>query len=72
MTPPSRDGFVQVVMDRIRQAGENGSAALEALLPGRWVAVHPEHWLEQRDKESREAQARRHRKRAARCLAIAQ
>jgi uncharacterized coiled-coil protein SlyX len=42
------------------------TAALEALLPDRWVAAHPEHRLEQREEESREAQARRRRKRAAR------
>ena len=47
------------------------TAALEALLPDRWVAVHPEHRLEQREEESREAQARRRRKRAARCIIIA-
>ena len=36
----------------------------EALLPDRWVAAHPKHRLEQREEESREAQARRRRKRA--------
>jgi hypothetical protein len=34
-------------------------AALEALLPDRWLAAHPEHRLEQREEESREARARR-------------
>ena len=47
-------------------------AALEALLPERWVASHPEHRLEQREEESREAQARRRRQRAARRIAVAQ
>ena len=47
------------------------TAALEALLPDRWMAAHPEHRLEQREEESREAQARRRRKRAARRTAIA-
>jgi hypothetical protein len=42
------------------------TAALEALLPNCWVAVHPEHRLEQREEESREAQARRRRKRVIR------
>jgi hypothetical protein len=46
-----------------------GTAALEALLPDRWVAAHPEHRLEQREEESREAQARR-RKWVARRAAI--
>ena len=31
-----------------------------------WVAAHPEHRLEQRKEESREAQVRRRRKRLAR------
>jgi hypothetical protein len=48
------------------------TAALEALLPDRRVAAHPEHQLKQREEESREAQALRHRKRAARRLAVAQ
>ena len=49
----------------------NDTAALEALLPDRWIAAHPEHRLEQREEESREAQARRHRRRAARRVAVA-
>ena len=48
------------------------TAALEALLPDRWLAAHPEHRLEQREEESREAQARRRRRRAARRIAVAQ
>ena len=47
------------------------TTALEALLPDRWLAAHPEHRLEQREEESRESQARRRRKRAARRLAVA-
>ena len=46
--------------------------ALEALLPDRWLADHPEHRLEQREEESREAQARRRRKRVARRIAATQ
>jgi hypothetical protein len=42
------------------------TAAREALLPDRCVAAHPEHQLEQREEESREAQIRRCRMRAAR------
>jgi len=41
-------------------------AALEEFLPDRRVAAHPEHLLDQRQEESREAQLRRQRKRAAR------
>jgi transposase len=44
-------------------------AALDALLPDRWAATHPEHVLAERIKESREAQARRRHRRAARRLA---
>ena len=44
-------------------------AALEALLPDRWVAAHPEHRLEHLGEESHEAQARRRRKRVA-CRAV--
>jgi hypothetical protein len=47
------------------------AAALEALLPDRWLAAHPEHRLEQREEESREAQVRRRRKRAARRAVVA-
>jgi hypothetical protein len=42
------------------------TAALEMLLPDRWVQAHPEHQLTEREEESGEAQARRRRKRAAR------
>lgn len=48
------------------------TAALEALLPDRWVAAHPEYRLEQREEESREAQARRRGKRDAHRIAVAQ
>ncbi len=40
--------------------------ALEALLPDRWAAAHPEHVLAERVEESREALARRRHRRAAR------
>jgi hypothetical protein len=36
------------------------------LLPDRWVQANPEHRLTEREEESREAQARRHRKRVVR------
>jgi hypothetical protein len=42
------------------------TAALETLLPNRGQQVHPEHRLTEREGESREAHARRRRKRAAR------
>ena len=64
--------YLTDVLRRIAAIAPGDTAALEALLPDRWVAAHPEHRLEQREEESREAQARRRRKRAARRLAVAQ
>ncbi len=64
--------YLTDVLRRIAAIAPGDTAALEALLPDRWVAAHPEHRLEQREEESREAQARRRRKRAARRIAIAQ
>ena len=43
----------------VQQAQLSSWVALEPLLPDRWLADHPEHRLEQREEESREAQARR-------------
>jgi len=61
--------YLTDVLRRIPAIAPGDTAALEALLPDRWVAAHPEHRLEQREEESREAQARRRRKRAARRIA---
>jgi transposase len=44
-------------------------AALDALLPDRWAAAHPEHVLAERVEESREALARRRHRRVPRRLA---
>jgi transposase len=44
-------------------------ATLDALLPDRWAADHPEHVLAERVEESREALARRRQRRVARRLA---
>ena len=63
--------YLTDVLRRIAAIAPGDTAALEALLPDRWVAAHPEHRLEQREEESREAQARRRRKRAARRVAAA-
>ena len=63
--------YLTDVLRRIAAIAPGDTAALEALLPDRWVAAHPEHRLEQREEESREAQARRRRKRAARRAATA-
>jgi transposase/uncharacterized coiled-coil protein SlyX len=64
--------YLTDVLRRIAAVPPGDTAALEALLPDRWLAAHPEHRLEQREEESREAQARRRRKRAARRLAVGQ
>jgi transposase len=64
--------YLTDVLRRIAAIDPGDNAALEALLPDRWVAAHPEHRLEQREEESREAQVCRRRKRAARRLAVAQ
>ena len=58
------------VLRRIAAIAPGDTAALDALLPDRWLAAHPEHRLEQREEESREAQARRRRRRAARRVAV--
>ena len=64
--------YLTDVLRRIAAIAPGDTSALEALLPDRWVAAHPEHRLEQREEESREAQGRRRRKRAARRLAVMQ
>jgi transposase len=58
--------YLTDVLRRIAAITPGDTVALEAPLPDRWVAAHPEHRLEQREEESREAQARRRRKRATR------
>jgi hypothetical protein len=58
------------VLRRIAAIDASDTAALEALLPDRWIAAHPEHRLEQREEESRDAQARRRRKKAARRISV--
>ncbi|MGO9110210.1 MAG: transposase domain-containing protein [Thermoguttaceae bacterium] len=64
--------YLTDVLRRIAAIAPGDTAALEALLPDRWLAAHPEHRLEQREEESREAQARRRQKRAERRIAVAQ
>jgi hypothetical protein len=62
--------YLTDVLRQIAAIAPGDTTALEALLPDRWLAAHPEHCLEQREEESREAQVRRRRKRAARRLAV--
>ena len=63
--------YLTDVLQRIAAIAPADTAALEALLPDRWVVAHPEHRFEQCEEESREAQARRRRKRTARRATIA-
>ena len=63
--------YLTDVLHHLPAIDPSDTAALEALLPDRWVVANPEHRLEQREEESREAQARRRRKRAARRAVIA-
>jgi transposase len=62
--------YLTDVLRRLPAIDPADAAALEALLPDRWVAAHPEHRLEQREEESREAQARRRQRRASRRAAV--
>jgi hypothetical protein len=64
--------YLNDVPRRIAAIAPGDTAALEALLPDRWLAAHPEHRVEQREEEYRETQARRRRKRTARRIAVAQ
>jgi hypothetical protein len=61
--------YLTDVLRRIPAIPPTDTAALEELLPDRWVKAHPEHLLDQRQEESRDAQLRRQRKRAARRVA---
>ena len=50
--------YMTDVLRRLPAVAPNDTAALEALLPDRWVVAHPKCRLEQREKEPRKAQAR--------------
>jgi transposase len=50
--------YLTDLLRRIASIVPNDTAPLEAPLPDRWLAAHPEHRLEQREEESRKAQAR--------------
>ena len=49
-----------------------GETDLEALLPDRWAATHPEHVLEHRLEESRRKAARQRDARERRCASRSQ
>ena len=63
--------YLTDVLRRIAAIAPGDTVALEALLPDRWVAAHPEHRLEQREEESRETLQRRRQRRAIRRVATA-
>ncbi|MGA2062223.1 MAG: hypothetical protein ABSG67_17200 [Thermoguttaceae bacterium] len=48
--------YLTDVLRRLRAIAPNDTAALEAPLLDRWLTDHPEHRVEQREEESREAQ----------------
>jgi hypothetical protein len=58
--------YLTDVLRRLPAIPPTDTAALETLLPDRWVQSHPEHRLTERVEESREAQARRRQRRFAR------
>jgi hypothetical protein len=70
----TRDGQTALtdVLRRLPGITPTDTAAVEALLPDRWLAVHPEHRLKQQEEESPEAQVCRRRKRAARRIGATQ
>jgi hypothetical protein len=49
--------YLTDVLRRIAAIAPGNTGALEALLPDRWLAAHPDQRLEQREDVSREAQA---------------
>jgi hypothetical protein len=72
---PKMAGFTGPSVDVLRRLPAivpTDTAVLEALLPNCRVAAHPEHRVEQREEESREAQPRRRHKRAARRITVTQ
>ena len=48
--------YLTDVLRRLPPIAPNDAIALEALLLDRWLTDHPEHRVEQREEESREAQ----------------
>jgi transposase len=61
--------YLTDVLKKLPAIRPDDFAALDALLPDRWVQAHPEHILAERIEESRKALARRRHRRAARRLA---
>ena len=49
--------YLTDMLRRLPAIPPTDTAALETLLPDRWLQVHPEHRLTEREQESREAQA---------------
>ena len=62
--------YLTDVLRRIAAIAPSDTAALESLLPDRWLTAHPEHRLEQREEESRQSQLRRRQRRAIRRVAV--
>lgn len=62
--------YLTDVLRRLPGIAPTDTAALEALLPDRWVAAHPENRLEQREEESHATLQIRRQRRSARRTAI--
>jgi transposase len=58
--------YLTDVLRRLPALAADDAAGLEALLPDRWLATHPEHHLAERSRESQAAHHRRRARRAAR------
>lgn len=58
--------YLTDVLRHIAAISPTEETALEALLPNRWIQAHPEHRLQDREEERREALHRRRTRRAAR------
>jgi len=58
--------YLTDVLRRLPAVAADDKAGIDEFLPDRWLAAHPQHRLVERQRESRQAQARRKTRRAAR------
>ncbi len=58
--------YLTDVLRHLPAVAAGDTAGIDAFLPDRWLAAHPEHRMVERERESREAQNRRKTRRAAR------
>jgi len=62
--------YLTDVLRRLPAVAADDKAGIDQFLPDHWLAVHPQHRLVERERESRQAQTRRKLRRAARRAAI--